>query len=158
TTFAITSLSGALAVVSAQGCSSDSTPAPTSSSSGGSSSGASSSGASSSGASSSGASSSGASSSGASSSGASSSGDAGSDSGGKHPTADECKTWCATEIKTCPTVYKDADTCQTTCVGWNYGTAGDQSGNTFQCRVYHQGAAGASADAAKTHCPHTGDG
>jgi hypothetical protein len=63
--------------------------------------------------------------------------------------ANDCDTFCADFATTCPDVTFDS--CATDCAGWTAGASGDTSGNTYECRVYHLGAAG---DDAATHCPH----
>jgi len=63
--------------------------------------------------------------------------------------ANDCATFCSDYATTCPDVAFDS--CATDCAGWAAGTPGDTSGNTFECRVYHLGAA--AGDPA-THCPH----
>jgi hypothetical protein len=75
--------------------------------------------------------------------------------------ADLCTEFCAAEDVTCGTAdlkqYPDTATCMTDCAGYALGTAGDTTGNTLECRIYHVGAAaGSAAGSATLHCPHTG--
>lgn len=52
--------------------------------------------------------------------------------------------------------YASMTDCMETCaaLAWPEGTAGDTSGNTIQCRIYHGGAPAASNPG--EHCPHAG--
>jgi hypothetical protein len=52
--------------------------------------------------------------------------------------------------------YTAMANCLGVCAGFPMGTLADMSGDTLGCRLYHGGAAGASASAAALHCPHAG--
>jgi hypothetical protein len=74
-------------------------------------------------------------------------------------TADACQGYCDTIMDNCKDVnvqYMDAATCLGTCKMLPPGAAGDQMGNTVQCRTYHAGAP-ATMNAAM-HCTHAGPG
>jgi hypothetical protein len=70
-----------------------------------------------------------------------------------------CENYCYLAQRNCSGANALAFTpdCATACAGLTDGGAAAinaGSGNTVQCRIYHLGAAGASASAATTHCPH----
>lgn len=72
------------------------------------------------------------------------------------PLVPDCITYCSEFQGTCgdsPMAYPDEPTCGTICAnsGIGMGAAGDTSGNTLGCRIYHAQAAATDAD---LHCPH----
>ena len=72
-----------------------------------------------------------------------------------------CGTWCDNYCQLAQAnctggdeLYADGDACNTACADLEMsGAAGDTSGDSVQCRIYHLGVAG-SPDGAATHCPH----
>lgn len=70
----------------------------------------------------------------------------------------DCTYYCTNITANCTGTdaqYTDMADCMTSCTdaAWTAGTAGDTTGNTLGCRIYHTLAA---ATAATTHCPHAG--
>jgi hypothetical protein len=78
--------------------------------------------------------------------------------GGNGLCGENCESWCTLEHNLCPAVYATQQDCLDACATFPVtGKYNDQtetqSGNKFECRLYHvTAAAGLSA---KTHCPHT---
>lgn len=68
-----------------------------------------------------------------------------------------CSTYCSTITSACTgatnSQYGSMVTCIASCAHFPVGTAGEQSGDTLQCRAYHANAA--LVDPA-THCVHAG--
>lgn len=76
--------------------------------------------------------------------------------GGGSATA--CDTYCTSIMAACTDAnkqYADVAGCMGACAAMPEGKAGDMSGNTVQCRIYHAGAAAMAAD---MHCVHAGPG
>ncbi|HEX3594142.1 MAG TPA: hypothetical protein VHU80_03545 [Polyangiaceae bacterium] len=78
--------------------------------------------------------------------------------GGNGVCGDNCDSWCTIEAAICPTIYASNDDCLTACrtfpvLGTYNDTLPTQSGNSFECRLYHVTAA-AGIDP-NFHCPHT---
>lgn len=77
--------------------------------------------------------------------------------GGDGICGENCESWCALDRKLCPDVYATdqdcADACATFPVLGNYNDS-IQSGNSFECRLYHVTAVAGLNDP-DTHCPHT---
>ena len=80
--------------------------------------------------------------------------------------ADVCGSWCENychlAINNCTAeneLYASAVDCGAACSTLpERGSAGDSSGNTVQCRIYHLGVAGSAGDeSAGVHCPHGGE-
>jgi hypothetical protein len=72
-----------------------------------------------------------------------------------------CTVYCDLVQQNClgaNSQYASTSACMTACNGFSTsGNAGDTTGNTVQCRVYHAGVAGDPvATNAATHCPHAG--
>jgi len=72
-----------------------------------------------------------------------------------------CTTYCDLVQQNCVggnQQYASTSACMTACTGFSTsGNAGDVSGNTVQCRIYHAGVAGNPVGTnAATHCPHAG--
>lgn len=70
-----------------------------------------------------------------------------------------CDNYCSIITANCTAEqsgYADAADCNTKCTAdaWDLGTAGDSTGDTLACRIYH---ATAAHDDAVTHCPHAGE-
>jgi len=74
--------------------------------------------------------------------------------------APDCATYCTSIMANCTGAnaqYTDATVCANVCAGFTAkGASSDMMGDTLGCRIYHAGAAGMSAAAATTHCPHAG--
>ncbi len=74
---------------------------------------------------------------------------------------DVCGTWCDNYCHLAETactgelaLYPERAACELACIAIpTTGTAGDPSGNTIQCRIYHLGIA-SGPDMPMTHCPH----
>jgi hypothetical protein len=91
------------------------------------------------------------------------SGTPGTDAGRTDPT---CAAYCTAITASCTGANRQygtsdgaqMDACMTACgaFGWMTGTAGDTSGNTLGCRLYHATAAAGSDANHMTHCPHAG--
>jgi len=78
--------------------------------------------------------------------------------GGNGVCGDNCDSWCTLEAKVCPSIYASTDDCLAACqtfpVIGNYNdNLPTQTGNSFECRLYHVTAA-AGIDP-MFHCPHT---
>ncbi len=78
--------------------------------------------------------------------------------GGNGICGDNCESWCTLEANVCPSIYASTDDCMAACqtfpvLGSYNDTIPTQSGNSFECRLYHVTAA-AGIDA-MLHCPHT---
>lgn len=69
-----------------------------------------------------------------------------------------CDNYCQLAEANCTAgnvLYSKAGDCASTCAAANNtGKAGDTSGDTIQCRIYHLSVAGIDAVSATTHCPH----
>jgi len=78
-----------------------------------------------------------------------------------HSGGNQCGTWCEVYCQLATTVctgnlslFTDKATCMTACGGLALtGKAGDTTGNSVQCRIYHIGAAMA-LNLKDVHCPH----
>jgi hypothetical protein len=71
----------------------------------------------------------------------------------------DCATYCTTIAANCTGAnaqYPDTAHCMGTCAAFDLGTAGQISGNTLGCRLYHAGMP-AMTDP-NTHCVHAGPG
>ena len=71
--------------------------------------------------------------------------------------AASCTSYCTTITSACTgatlSQYGSMATCMASCNHFPVGTAGDQSGDSLQCRAYHATAAVADPN---THCVHAG--
>ncbi len=70
-----------------------------------------------------------------------------------------CEVYCDLEAKNCPdgdSLYADHAECLAACDDFfDGGQAGETSGDSVQCRIYHLGVAGdPDAGGAAVHCPH----
>jgi hypothetical protein len=70
----------------------------------------------------------------------------------------QCDAYCQINAVVCTGAnasFGGMNECLSKCGAWaTTGKAGDTSGNTIQCREYHQGVASTSDANAMTHCPH----
>ncbi len=78
--------------------------------------------------------------------------------GGNGICGDNCESWCTLEASVCPSIYASTEDCLAACqtfpsLGSYNDTIPTQTGNSFECRLYHVTAA-AGIDA-MLHCPHT---
>ena len=82
----------------------------------------------------------------------------GGDDGGPDAALASCADYCSSIQDNCTatnTQYTSPDQCMAACMAFDSGSAGDQSGNSLQCRAYHANAALGDPD---THCVHAGPG
>jgi hypothetical protein len=82
------------------------------------------------------------------------SGDAGAD-------LTECEHYCATVMQACSgpnAVYDSAFTCERQCEFFEVGSAGDETGNTLDCRVTNAEVALRFSGERQTACPAAGPG
>lgn len=78
--------------------------------------------------------------------------------GGGGACGDPCEGFCTIAASICPGEYPDPVACGGVCAGFDASNpydAGDASGDTLACRLYHLTVAATDAAAAMTHCPHT---
>jgi hypothetical protein len=71
---------------------------------------------------------------------------------------ESCNDYCSAVMTNCKGAeaqYSGMDQCKNSCAAFPAGKAGDQAGDSVQCRAYH---ANAAAMDAATHCPHAGPG
>ena len=76
----------------------------------------------------------------------------------------KCQTFCILDLALCADAaappYPGVTDCKTKCAAYAFDTdAGDiqeQSGDTFNCRLYHLEAAYSGGPLINVHCPHTG--
>ncbi|HVW30102.1 MAG TPA: hypothetical protein VHC69_32310 [Polyangiaceae bacterium] len=78
--------------------------------------------------------------------------------GGNGVCGDNCESWCTLESQICPSIYASTADCLAACntfpvLGSYNDTLPTQTGNSFECRLYHVTAA-AGIDPV-LHCPHT---
>lgn len=69
-----------------------------------------------------------------------------------------CEDYCDEIMTNCSgaeSQYSSRDICLDACATFPQGTAGQQTGNSLECRTYH---AGAALGDAVTHCVHAGPG
>ena len=81
--------------------------------------------------------------------------------GGDAGLQQNCASYCKFMMAICGSSgqnqqYLDEATCTKMCANFPTGDAGDVSGNSLGCRVYHLGVAGSSSGNADIHCPHAG--
>jgi hypothetical protein len=68
-----------------------------------------------------------------------------------------CDVYCATAAEVCTgdnLLYPDAVACQRACSGMKQGTAGEATGNTLQCRIFHLELGRVDPH---HHCPHASE-
>ena len=87
-------------------------------------------------------------------------GDSGGDGGGDGAIQLNCASYCKNIVTICASTqnaqYLDEATCVKMCANFPAGMAGDTTGNTLGCRVYHLNVASTSSGNATLHCPHAG--
>ena len=73
--------------------------------------------------------------------------------------ADPCTGFCRDIGIACTGAnaqFADQGACEDTCRTWPAGKAGDTTGNSVQCRIFHLKEVQLMPDEAATHCPHAG--
>jgi hypothetical protein len=78
--------------------------------------------------------------------------------GGPDATPASCTDYCNEIMTNCSGAeaqYTSMDICLSACAAMPQGSAGDQTGNSLECRNYH---AGAALGDPTTHCVHAGPG
>jgi len=76
--------------------------------------------------------------------------------GGGGSSAIDCNKYCTDLTKNCTgdnQQYADMASCMGVCAAIPAGMAGEQMGNSMECRLYHTSVTGG---APSTHCPHAG--